>query len=73
MVSKPLETLCVDLIQPYTLKGKDGTELDFMCIKMIDPATSWFEIVKQLVTELNSAIPKGTKGRKGTKRHKTLK
>ena len=39
------EVLCVDLIGPYTLKGKDGTVIDFMCLTMIDPATSWFEIV----------------------------
>ena len=36
-VDKPWDTLCVDLIGPYTLKGKDGSELDFMCLTMIDP------------------------------------
>eukprot|EP00804_Cyclotella_cryptica_P026448 CCRYP_008104-RB/>CCRYP_008104-RB protein AED:0.55 eAED:0.76 QI:0/0/0/1/0/0/4/0/181 len=46
VVSNPWEVLCVDLIGPYTLKGKDGTEIDFMCVTMIDPATSWFEIVE---------------------------
>jgi len=34
----PWEALCVDLIGPYTLKGKDGT--------MIDPASSWLEVVE---------------------------
>ena len=63
VVSKPWETLCMDLIGPYTLKGKDSTEIDFMCVTMIDPAISWLEIVELPVTELNSAIPKGTKGR----------
>ena len=53
VVSKPWEMLCVDLIGPYTLKGKDGTEIDFMCVTMIDPATSWFEIMELLVAELN--------------------
>ncbi len=38
--------LCVDLIGPYTLKGKDGTVIDFMALTMINPATSWFEIVE---------------------------
>ena len=57
VASKPWETLCLDLIGPYTLKGKDGTDIDFMCVTMIDPATSWFEIVELLVTEFNSAIP----------------
>ena len=34
------------LVGPYTLRGKDGTEIDFMCLTMIDPASSWFEIVE---------------------------
>ena len=63
----------MDLIGPYTLKGKDGTEIDFMCLTMIDPVTSWCEIVELPVTELNSAIPKGSKGRKGTNTHKPPK
>eukprot|EP00804_Cyclotella_cryptica_P021315 CCRYP_001569-RA/>CCRYP_001569-RA protein AED:0.45 eAED:0.54 QI:0/0/0/1/0/0/3/0/155 len=29
-ITNPWEALCVDLIGPYTLKGKDGTEVDFM-------------------------------------------
>ncbi len=37
--------MCVDLIGPYTLNGKDGSSIDFMCLTMVDPATSWFEIV----------------------------
>jgi hypothetical protein len=43
-ITTPWEELCVDLIGPYTLKGKDYTKIDFMYITMIDPATSWFEI-----------------------------
>ena len=39
------KVLCMDLIGPYTLKGKDKTVIDSMCITMIEPATSWFEIV----------------------------
>jgi hypothetical protein len=38
--------LCVDLIGPYTLKGKEGTIIDFMALTTIDPATSWFEVVE---------------------------
>ena len=34
----PWEALCVDLIGPYTLNGKDGSSIDFMCLTMIDPA-----------------------------------
>ncbi len=60
----------MDLIEPYTLNGKDKTEIDFICITMIDPATkSWFEIVELSVTELTSAIPKGKNGAKGTNTH----
>ena len=38
--------LCVDLIGPYTLKGKDGSTIDFMCLAMINSTSSWFEIVE---------------------------
>ncbi len=49
----PLECLCVNLIGPYTLKGKDNSQIDFMALTMINPTSSWFEIaelpaVKQL-------------------------
>jgi hypothetical protein len=46
IIAVPCRALCVDLIDPYTLKGKDGTVIDFMALTMIDPATSWFEIVE---------------------------
>ena len=42
----PWRTVCADLIGPYTIKAKDGTILDFMCLTMIDPATGWFKIVE---------------------------
>jgi hypothetical protein len=42
----PWAAVCVDLVGPYTLKGKDGTILDFMCLTMIDPATGWFEVIE---------------------------
>ena len=42
----PWRTVCTDLIGPYTIKAKDGTILDFMCLTMIDPATGWFKIVE---------------------------
>ena len=63
----PWEALCVDLVGPYTLKGKDGTQIDFMCLTMIDPASSWFEIVELPVLEYITP-PSHTK--KGTKTHK---
>ena len=64
----------MDLIGPYTLKGKDGTQIGFMCVTMIDPATSWFEIVELRVSQLSECdIPKGTQGRKGSLTHKQKK
>ncbi len=47
-ITNPWEVLCVVLIGPYTIKGKDGTVIDFMCLTMMDPASSWFEIVELL-------------------------
>ena len=52
VIRKPWEDLCVDLIGPYTLKGKDGTNIDFMCLTMIDPASSWFKMAELPVTEV---------------------
>jgi hypothetical protein len=53
VVTNPWECLYVDLIGPYTLKGKDNLQVDFMALTMINPTSSWFEIaelpiVKQL-------------------------
>ena len=69
VVTKPWDTLCVDLIGPYTLKGKDGTIIDFMCVTMIDPATSWFEIVELPVSQLEE-LDAPTVGKKGKKKGK---
>jgi hypothetical protein len=52
----------VDLIGPYTLRGKDGTEIDFMCLTMIDPASSWFEIVELPVATLATPSQQGNTG-----------
>ena len=38
VITKPWEALCVDLIELYTLKVKNGADVDFMCLTMIDPA-----------------------------------
>jgi hypothetical protein len=58
----PWEALCVNLIGPYTLKGKDGTQIDFMCLTMIDPASSWFEIVELSVMETITPIVDNKRG-----------
>jgi hypothetical protein len=46
VITTPWKALCVNLIGPYTLNRKDGSSIDFMCLTMIDPATSWFKIVE---------------------------
>ncbi len=45
IITVPWRALCVDLIGPYTLKGKDSTIIDFRALTIIDAATSWFEVV----------------------------
>jgi hypothetical protein len=66
----PWEALCIDLIGPYTLKGQDKTEIDFMCLTMIDPATSWLKIIELLVVEA-AAVLSGTWGHEGMLTHTT--
>ncbi len=56
--------LCVDLEGPYTLKGKDGSSIDFMCLTMIEPATSWFKIVE--LPTVRVMVPRAGKGKKAT-------
>jgi hypothetical protein len=46
VISTPWEALCVSLIGPYTLKSKEGSSIDFMALTMIDPTSSWFEVVE---------------------------
>ncbi len=46
VIKTPWEAFCVDLIGPNTLNRKDGSSIDFMCLTMIDPATSCFEMVE---------------------------
>ncbi len=53
----------MDLIGPYTLKGKSKTQID------LDPATSWFEIVELPISQQELVIPKGSKGQKGKDKH----
>jgi hypothetical protein len=60
VITTPWIALCVDLIGPYTLKGKDGLSIDFMYLTMIDPATSWFKIVElPTVTQKTTVLPTG--------------
>jgi hypothetical protein len=65
VITTPWQALCVDLMGPYTLKGIDGSSSNFMCLTMIDPATSWFEIV-ELPTVTKLTVPTMGKGKKVT-------
>ena len=60
----PWKVLCVYLTGPYTLKGKDGLSIDFMCLTMIHPATSWFEIVE--LPTVKMTVPLAGIGKKVT-------
>ncbi len=62
----PWKALCVDLIGLYTLKGKDGLSIDFMCLTMIDSTTSWFEIVELPTVDQETTVPPAGKGNKVT-------
>ena len=42
----PWDTLCIDLIGPYTIKKRNKKEWKLHALTMIDPATGWFEIVQ---------------------------
>ena len=59
----------MDLTGSYTLKGKDTTQIDFMCITMIDPATSWFETLELPISQQELDIPMDTKGQHGKGKH----
>ena len=49
---RSVATVQVDLIGPYTIKGRNRAVLDFMCMTMIDPATGWFEVVELPTTKV---------------------
>jgi hypothetical protein len=65
VITTPWKVLCVDLIDPYTLKGKDSLCIDFMCLTMIDPTTSWFKIVELPTVAQEKTVPSVGKGKKG--------
>jgi hypothetical protein len=59
VISNPWEYLCAN-IGPYTLKGRDNLQIDFMALIMTNPASSWFEIVKlPIVTQLQRQTVNG--------------
>jgi hypothetical protein len=60
----PWWMLCVDLIGQYALKDNINPSSNFMCLIMIDPTTSRFEIA-ELPTVTKLAVPNTGKGKKG--------
>jgi hypothetical protein len=62
VIMTPWKALSVHLIGPYTLKGKDGLNIDFMCLTMIDPATSWFKKVELPTITQETTVPPTGKG-----------
>ncbi len=66
VITAPWKALYVDLIGPYTLKGNDGSSINFMCLTMINPTTSWFEIVELPTVDLEMTVPPAGKGKKVT-------
>ncbi len=66
VITTPWKALCVDLIGPYTLRGKDGSSIDLMCLTMINPATSWFKIVELPTVAQKTTVPPAGKGKKVT-------
>ncbi len=67
VITTPWKTLCVNLIGLYTVEGQDGLSIDFMCLTMINPATSWFEKILELLTvDLVMTVPPMGKGKQVT-------
>ncbi len=66
VITTPWRVLCVDLICPYTLKGKDGSSIDFMSLTMINSANSWFKIVELPTVAQETTVSLVGKGKKLT-------
>ncbi len=63
VIMTPWKALCVDLIGPYTFNGKDRSSIDFMCLTMINPATSWFKIVELPTVAQETTVPPAGEGK----------
>jgi hypothetical protein len=61
----PQRVLCEHLMRYYTLKGKDKTSINLMCLTMIDPAISWFDTINYLLSQ-KLTVPNKGKGKKAT-------
>ncbi len=59
VITTPWRVLCVDLIGPYTLNGKVGSSIDFMCLTMIDPMTASVSDFARLIAFTEASKPSG--------------
>ncbi len=66
VITTPWKALCVDLIGPYTCKGKDGSSIDLMCLIIIKTATGWFKVVELPTVTKETTVPTTGKGKKAT-------
>ncbi len=48
----------------HILKGKDGLSIDFMALTMIDPASSWLEVVE--LPTITRVMTKNVNGKERT-------
>ncbi len=64
VITTPWRALYVDLIDPYTHKGNEGSSIDFMCLTMISPTASWFKIVELSTVDLVTTVPPAGKNKK---------
>jgi hypothetical protein len=53
------------MVHVYAAYINKGASIDFMCLAMFDPATSWFKIV-ELPTITKLTVPNMGKGKKAT-------
>ncbi len=66
VITTPWKALCVELIGPYTLKGKDSSSTDFIRLTMVNPTTSSFEIVELPTVTKLMTVPTTGKVKKVT-------
>ncbi len=66
VITTPYSTLGVDLISQYTLKGKDYISIIFMCLAIVDPTTTWFNIIQLPTMVTRLTVHNMDNGRKAT-------
>ena len=69
---KPLGGIMCGLYWAIHSQDKDGADIDFMYLTMIDAAPAWFEIVELLVTT-DADISMDTTGQRCSKTHRNTK